>query len=59
MAEDQNKKHKNEIEQMNSIFEEFEKKRDDILNRIDNYDDIFSKKEMLVNFNRRVIECNK
>ena len=59
---DTNKKKnpKNEIEELNQIFENFKNLKETQLDNIKiNYEEAYTKNEMLKNFNRRIIECNK
>jgi hypothetical protein len=53
------KKYKNEFEELNAVFESFEKSRDETMAKEINYTEIYRKNESLIHFNKRLIECNK
>jgi hypothetical protein len=54
-----NKKPKNEIDDLNKLFNDFKEKHEKERLEIPDYQEIYLKNEVIKHFNRRVIECNK
>jgi hypothetical protein len=50
---------KNEIDEMEEAFEIFIKLREKEINHIPNYTEIFQNRRGLLDFNGKIIECNK
>lgn len=58
MENTQNKK-KNEIQELNEVFETFEKMIDEKYDKEIDFEETFRKNEQMKHFNRRLMECNK
>jgi hypothetical protein len=50
---------KNEIEEMDQVFENFLQFKEKEFTHIPNYKEIFLQADSIKQFNRRIIECNK
>jgi hypothetical protein len=53
------KKPKNEFQEINKLFEEFEKTKETHKDINVNYYEVYRRNDMLKNFNQRIIECNR
>jgi hypothetical protein len=49
---------KNEIQEIDQIFENFQKFAINYENREINYEEIYKRNELIQHFNRRILECN-
>jgi hypothetical protein len=55
----ENKKPKNEIDEINKLYDTLKEKNLKERSEIPDYQEIYLKNEMIRHFNRRVIECNR
>ena len=59
MSKTSTPKKKTEVDEVNEIFDKFQKHIENLDDKIIDYEEIFRKKEMLKHFNRRILECNR